>query len=180
MEEEEEGTEIRSRSIGFILYICHYSPTGTLWSPGTGFISFSLSLLPPPCFSISISRSLCVSLFSTNIPSSYMQNGIRERSRPDRDTGKSEFKSDPERIARPPPSPLHDFLWLVSLFWAFIESKTSRKISMYFVCVFEHLSKLILLNVNIQISNLLSQWRKNKIIIDLKKGAVITDYSKEG
>lgn len=105
--ERGEGTEIRSRSIGFILYICHYSPTGTLWSPGTGFISFSLFLSPLPlCLSISISRSLCVSLFSTSIPSSYMQNGIRERSRPDRDTGKSEFKSDPERIARetPPPS----------------------------------------------------------------------------
>lgn len=132
--ERGEGSEIRSRSIGFILYICHYSPTGTLWSPGTGFISFSLFLSPLPlCLSISISRSLCVSLFSTSIPSSYMQNGIRERSRPDRDTGKSEFKSDPERIDPPPP---RDFLWLVSLFWAFIESKTWRKISMFFyVCV---------------------------------------------
>lgn len=135
--ERGEGSEIRSRSIGFILYICHYSPTGTLWSPGTGFISFSLFLSPLPlCLSISISRSLCVSLFSTSIPSSYMQNGIRERSRPDRDTGKSEFKSDPERIARETPPPPRDFLWLVSLFWAFIESKTWRKISMFFyVCV---------------------------------------------
>lgn len=130
--ERGEGTEIRSRSIGFILYICHYSPTGTLWSPGTGFISFSLFLSPLPlCLSISISRSLCVSLFSTSIPSSYMQNGIRERSRPDRDTGKSEFKSDPERIARDPPPLL---LAISYDSWAYSELSLNRKHDEKFRC----------------------------------------------
>lgn len=152
------------------MYICHYSPTGTLWSPGTGFISFSLS---PPLY-FSISRSLCVSLFSTNIPSSYMQNGIRERSRPDRDTGKSEFKSDPERIARPP-TISYDSRAYSKLS---LNRKHHEKFRCIFVCVCvcvyvitENLntSDLILLNVK-------EKWTNNWF----KKGTVIRDYLKEG